>query len=196
MLLLALLLAQPVPPRMPVDEEPSALACTFDSALTGQGCLYEAAAGPAEARDNSKAAADAGLRACAVEARRDDGLRRDCEKAVAEASLGAKCAVSARLADGRGRLTPQAQGCVEEVRLVISRVTRAAQQLDCCRCLAESRCAVSAGQCRDELAELAPGAPLRACLAKSCQDSCPFAGPAPQAPQKPSHPETHAADKI
>ena len=36
---LLILLAQeglpPVPPRMPVDEEPSAMACTFEVALRG-----------------------------------------------------------------------------------------------------------------------------------------------------------------
>lgn len=186
---LALLLAQPVPPPMPVDEEPSALACTFDAALRGADCLYEARSGPGEARDNSKAAAEAGLRACAAEARRDEALRKDCEKGVAEASLGPRCAISARIADQKGRLTAQAGGCVEAVRLVISRTVRAAAQLGCCRCLAESRCAVSGGQCRSELADLMPGPALRSCLARSCQEPCAFSAP----PANPPPEKTPAA---
>jgi hypothetical protein len=103
----ALLVAQeglpPVPPRMPVDEEPSAFACTFDDALRGGSCTYEAEPGSADPRDNTGAAKEAGARACAVEGRRDEGLRKDCEKAIAEVSGGARCAIAARLADERGR---------------------------------------------------------------------------------------------
>src|SRR5260370_29552445 len=178
MLLLALLLAQQVPPPMAVDEAPSALACTFEAASGGSNCLYEAASGPGARRDNSKAAADAGLRACALEAPRDEGLRKDCEKAVAEASLGGKCALAVRLADERGRLTAQAQGCVEAVRLAVAQTARAAAiSLDCCKCLGESRCTVGASQCRRELADLIPGAAPGACLPKACQHPCALVTP-------------------
>jgi hypothetical protein len=195
MLLLALLLAQQAPPPMAVDEAPSALACTFEAALGGSKCLYEAASGPGAPRDNSQAAADAGLRACALEAPRDEGLRKDCEKAVAEASLGGKCALAVRLADERGRLTVQARGCVEAVRLVVAQTARAAAlSLDCCKCLGESRCTVGASQCRREVAELMPGAALGACIAKSCQNACAFVTP-PAASSPPAPPE-HEADKI
>ncbi len=197
MILLALLLAQALPPPMAVDDEPSALACTFDSAVGGSKCVYEAASGPGVARDNSKAAADAGLRACAVAARRDDGLRKDCEKAVAEASLGLRCAVASRLADDQGRLTAQAQGCVESVRAAISRTSRAAAiALDCCKCLGESRCGVPAAQCRRELADLMPGAPLKSCLAKSCAETCSFASPPPAEKAQNAPPPERSADKI
>jgi hypothetical protein len=195
MLLLALLLAQQVPAPMAVDEAPSALACTFEAALGGAKCIYEAASGPGAPRDNSQAAADAGVRACALEAPRDEGLRKDCEKAVAEASLGAKCALAVRLADERGRLTVQARGCVEAVRLAVAQTARAAAvSIDCCKCLGESRCAVSASQCRRELADLTPGAALGACLAKSCQNACAFVAP-PVASSPPS-PAEQDADKI
>jgi hypothetical protein len=178
MLLLALLLAQPIPPPMPVDEEPSALACTFQTALAGSHCVYEAAAAPGAAKANSKLAADAGLRSCAVESRGEDALRKDCEKAVADASLGPTCAIAARLADDKGRLTEQAADCVEAVREAVGRTTRAAAiSLECCNCLSAARCAVSGSQCRRELADLAPGAALKSCLARSCQDACAFAAP-------------------
>jgi hypothetical protein len=196
MLLLTLLLAQAVPPPLAVDERPSALACTFDAALRGSKCIYEAAAGPGAARDNSKAASDAGLRACAVEARRDEGLRKECEKAVAEASLGAHCAIASRLTDEQGRLTAQAQGCVEAVREAVGRTARAAAlSLECCKCLGESRCGVPAAQCHSELADLMPGASLKACLEKSCQDTCSFAAPPAREKAQNPAPENHA-DKI
>ena len=196
-LLALLLLAQAVPPRMPVDGEPSAFACTFDAALSGARCLYEATPGPADARDNSKAAADAGLAACAAAARRDEALRKDCETSVADASLGAACALSARLADAQGRLTPQARGCVEAVREAVARTSRAAAlALDCCKCLSESRCAVPASQCKRELADLMPGAALTSCLAKACQDSCSFAAPVPVPAKSPAPPPESPADKI
>jgi hypothetical protein len=196
MLLFALLLvAQAVPPRMPVDAEPSAFACTFDVALSGARCIYEAAPGPKGASDNSKAAADAGVAACAAAARRDEALRKDCEKSVADASLGA-CALSSRLADAQGRLTPQARGCVEAVREVIARTSRAAAlSLGCCKCLGESRCAVPASQCKSELADLMPGAALTSCLSKSCPDACSFAAPLP-AKSSASPPAENPADKI
>ncbi len=183
LLALLVLLAQEglpdVPPPMAVDEEPSAAACTFAAVLRGAACLYEASSGPGEARDNSRAAAEAGQRACAVEARRDEGLRKDCEQAVAEASLSPRCALSSRLADAQGRLTPQAQACAELLRAAVSRTSRAASlSLGCCSCLAEARCPVAPSQCKRELADLMPGAALRSCLQKACQEACSFAAPA------------------
>src|SRR5260370_36590064 len=104
LLAVVLLLAQEglpaVPPPMAADEEPSAAACTFAAVLRGAACLYEAASGPAEARDNSRAAPEAGQRACAVGARRAEGLRKDCGKAVAGASLSPGGALPSRPAAG------------------------------------------------------------------------------------------------
>ena len=184
---LLILLAQeglpPVPPRMLVDEDPSAMACTFELALRGGSCAYEATSRSVDPRDNSGTAAEAGQRACAGESRRDEGLRRDCEKAVAEVALSPKCAIGVRLADEQGRLTPQAQACAEQLRQAISRTSRgAALSLTCCSCLAESRCSVSASQCKRELADLIPGAALKSCMAKSCQDACAFTTPAKASP--------------
>src|SRR6266850_8542043 len=89
LLALVLLLAQEglpdVPPRMPIDEEPSAAACTFPIALRGDNCAYEAGSAPADPIDNAAAASDAGRQACAKAARGDNGLRKECENAVVEA---------------------------------------------------------------------------------------------------------------
>lgn len=179
---LILLLAQeglpPVPPRMPVDEEPSAAACTFESALRGVACTFEAASGPADPRDSSGAALEAGREACGPAAHGDAGLRKECERAVAEVSATDKCASRSRLADDRGRLTPQAHDCAELLRQEIARTSRAATlSPGCCACLAEARCAVPTTQCKRELADLMPGAALRSCLAKSCHGTCSFAAP-------------------
>src|SRR5689334_17375700 len=167
-----LLLAQeglpPVPPRMPVDEEPSAAACTFESALRGSQCTYEASAAAADPRDNAGSALEAGRAACAEAAHGDAGLRKECERAVAEAGASDKCAIRWRLSDTRGRLTPQAQGCAELLRQEISRTSLAATMpVECCACLAQSRCSVPSTQCKRELADLAPGAALHSCLARS-----------------------------
>ena len=196
MLLLALLLAQSIPAPMPVDDEPSALACTFEAALGGARCLFEASSAPGLPRDNSQVAADAGLRACAAVSNRDEGLRKECEKAVAEASLGAKCSVAARLADSRGRLTVEARGCVEAVREAVSRTARAAALPgDCCKCLGAARCAVPATQCRRELADLVPGAALQSCMSRSCRDACAFSAE-PLPARSPAAPQQTQADKI
>ena len=191
MLLIAatLLLAQeglpPVPPRMPVDEEPSAAACTFETALRGTSCTYEAAPAAADPRDNSGSALEAGREACAPAARGDAGLRHECERAVAEASASEKCAIRWRLTDPLGHLTPQAQPCAEVLRQEISRTSRAATlSPGCCACLAASRCAVAPAQCKRELADLMPGDALRSCLLKSCQDTCSFAAPARPVPEE------------
>src|SRR5882762_11993320 len=91
LLALLLLIAQEglpgVPPRMPVDEEPSAAACTFPLVLRGDPCAYEASSAPADPSDNAGAVLDAGREACAAAAHGDTGLRRECEHALAD--LGA-----------------------------------------------------------------------------------------------------------
>lgn len=197
MLLFALLLAQAVPAPMASDPEPSALACTFAAALGGQKCLYEATSAPGAPRDNSKAAADAGLPACRAAANGEEALRKECEKAVAEASLGKSCTLGARLADDRGLLTIEARDCVEAVREAVARTSRAAALSgDCCRCLGESRCAVPASQCRRELADLLPGAGLRSCMAKSCRSACAFSAPPVPAPSPAATRAQNHADKI
>ncbi len=160
-LALILLLAQEglpgVPPRMPVDEEPSAAACTFAVALRGEPCAYEASTAPGDPLDNAAVASDAGRQACA----------------------------SAAMADSQGHLTRDAQECAEVLRQEISRTARAATLSPaCCACLAESRCSVGAAQCKRELADLAPSAALRSCLSRSCSDSCSFAAPARPAPEE------------
>ncbi|MCA1828608.1 MAG: hypothetical protein LC689_16930 [Myxococcales bacterium] len=175
--------------------EPSAFACTFESAIGGSRCIYEAESASGDAQENSKNAAEAGARGCAGAARRDASLRKDCEKAVAEASLGPRCALAARLSDARGRLTPQAQGCVEALRQAIARTSRAAAlSLECCSCLDQARCAVSASQCKAELADLMPGPALKSCLAKSCSDACAFVAPARE--PAPPPPAADHSDKI
>ena len=166
--------------------DPSAFACTFDSAIGGAKCLYEADAAPADARDNSESAAAAGAKACAAAARRDESLRKDCERAVAEASLGPRCALSTRLSDPLGRLTAQARACVEALREAVARTSRAAAiSLECCNCLAQARCSVGASQCKSELADLMPGPALKSCIARSCTDACAFVAPARE-PSEPS----------
>lgn len=200
LLAVILLLAQealpPVPPRMPIDEEPSAAACTFETALRGMHCTYEASASAADPRDNSGSVVEAGRLACAEAAHGDAGLRKECERAVALASASEQCAIRWRLSDARGRLTPQAQGCAEILREEISRTSLAATlPVECCACLAQSRCTVPSTQCRRELADLTPGAALHSCLAKSCADACSFAAPArsqpdeaPAVPENPKRP--------
>ncbi|HTO96134.1 MAG TPA: hypothetical protein VMK66_03735 [Myxococcales bacterium] len=196
---LIFLLAQeglpPVPPRMPVDEEPSAAACTFEIALRGAACTYEASGAPADPRDASGAALEAGRQACASAAHGDAGLRAECERFVAAASASAACASRSRLLDARGRLTPEARPCAEALREEIARTSRAATlSPGCCSCLAEARCAVPVTQCKREIADLAPGAALRSCMVKSCHDSCSFAAPAaPRPVPVPEEPPTPAA---
>ena len=130
LLALLLLIAQEglpgVPPRMPVDDEPSAAACTFPLVLRGERCAYEASSAPADPRDNAGAVVDAGREACAAAAHGDAGLRGECERALADLGASNHCALRSRLADGRGRLTHEAQGCAELLRQEISRTSRAA----------------------------------------------------------------------
>jgi hypothetical protein len=189
LLALLLLLAQEglpgVPPRMAVDEEPSAAACTFPLVLRGHPCAYEASSAPADPSDNAGAVLDAGREACASASHGDTGLRRECERAIADLGASERCALRSRLADGSGRLTHEAQDCAELLRQEISRTSRAATlSPGCCGCLAESRCSVDATQCKRELADLMPSATLRSCLSKSCSDVCSFAAPARSTPEE------------
>jgi hypothetical protein len=182
-----LLIAQeglpPAPPRMAVDDAPSAMACTFASFLRGDNCFFEAKSGPAERRDASESAARAGSRECAVESRGDEALRKECERAVAEASLGDLCALHSRLVDAQGRLTRESAACAESLRQAIGRTSRmAALSLSCCSCLEQSHCAVNSNQCRRELGELNPGAQLNACMARSCDNACGFSRSSEPAP--------------
>ncbi|HUJ25313.1 MAG TPA: hypothetical protein VLW85_04790 [Myxococcales bacterium] len=125
-----LLLAQeglpPVPPRMPVEDEPSAFACTFERALGANSCTYEAQSAAGDSRDNSAAAAEAGVAQCARVAAERADLRKSCEHAVAEASLSAPCAIAARLGDTNGHLTREAAGCVGALRDILWRTFFAA----------------------------------------------------------------------
>jgi hypothetical protein len=115
-----------VPPRMPVDEAPSALACTFASFLRGEACVFEATSGPAERKDSSEAAARAGSSECVAASRGSEALRKQCEKAVADVSLGDNCALQSRLVDAQGRLTRDSAACVESLRQAVSRTSWAA----------------------------------------------------------------------
>jgi len=199
-LALFLLIAQegplPAPPRMAVDEAPSAMACTFASFLRGDDCFIEATSGPAERRDTSESAARAGSRECALESRGDEALRKECERAVAEVSLGDLCSLRSRLVDSQGRLTRESAACAESLRQAIGRTSRmAALSLSCCSCLEQSHCAVNSNQCRRELGELNPSAQLNACMARSCNNACGFSRgnePAP-AQQHSSGPQRSSA---
>src|SRR5438105_15478581 len=108
-----------VPPPMPVDEEPTAFACTFASAVLGGACTYEAPRGPGDARENSRLAAQAGAAECSSMSRGDADIRKDCESAVAEVSLSSKCALRSRLADPNGNLTADAPDCVAAPQAVL-----------------------------------------------------------------------------
>src|SRR3954451_17320101 len=77
------------PPRMPVDERPTAFACTVERVLRGEHCTFEYEPGSREsteslARDNSRRAARAS-RACTEAGPRpeeidvDPMLRKMCE---------------------------------------------------------------------------------------------------------------------
>jgi hypothetical protein len=205
LLALIFLLAQEalpkVPPPMEADDSPTAFACTFAAAIRGDQCTFEGAKGPADARDNSAAAARAGQQACGASAKGNEGLRKDCERAVAEASLGIQCALNTRLSDGQGRLTIDSADCVESLRAAVARTGRSVSlSLDCCSCLSDAKCGVSENQCHRELADLSPSEPLRACMSRSCESACrsnrpPRAAPMQQqelvpAPPAPSHPAT------
>jgi hypothetical protein len=168
-----------VPQRMETDDSPSAHACTFSRAIRGDHCTFEGTSGTADVRDNTTAAYRAGAEACAAEARKDESLRGQCEHEVTEISLRVPCAQPERLADAQGHLTPEAEGCAEELRAAVARVGRiAALSKSCCACLAESRCSVAENQCRNELADLSPHAGLRTCLSRSCDAACSVFAPA------------------
>src|SRR5438477_439836 len=115
LLALALIVGQegvpPVPPAEPSRHEITALACTFESALRGEKCVYEAVAVQVDPRDNTGRALDAGKAECAQQAAGDADLRKDCETGVGEASRSSACARTA-LSDATGHLAPEAADCV------------------------------------------------------------------------------------
>ncbi len=201
LLALALIVAQeglpPVPPAQPSPsrDEITALACTFESALRGEKCVYEAVAVQVDPRDNTGRAIDAGKAECALQAAGDADLRKDCEAGVGEASRSTACA-SAALTDASGHLAPAAADCVAALGAVLRRTfTAAAWSLDCCKCLAESRCSIGPAQCKREVGELKPQAALLSCLRKSTCAACNHVMPAREPPpsekpvREPSDPE-------
>jgi hypothetical protein len=184
----------PAPQRMETDDSPSSHSCTFARAIRGDHCTFEGASGTADVRDNTAAVRRAGAEACAAEANKDDSLRGQCEHQVAEISLRMPCARTDRLADARGRLTAEAEGCVEELRAAVARVGRIVTlSKSCCTCLAESRCSVAESQCRNELADLSPGAGLRGCLSRSCDAACSVFAPSQPVKERDPEPPQHAA---
>jgi hypothetical protein len=184
------------PPRMPVDERPTPFACTLARLLKGERCTFEFDPAPGEAseslaRENSRQAAQAS-RSCGEAATRvddihpDPTLRKMCEDDIAKVALD-QCTLQGRvpLIDDEGRVVRSGGPCVEELARALSRTrTMAGVALACCRCLAQSRCAVSAPQCNRELADFSPGEVLQSCLESSCQDSCSSVRPDP-VPSKP-----------
>jgi hypothetical protein len=185
------------PPRMPVDERPTPFACTVERVLRGEHCTFEyepESREPSEslARENSRRAARAS-RSCGEAATRpeeiaaDPMLRKMCEDDIARVALD-QCTLEGRvaLADDEGRVVASAGPCLEELARVLSRTrTMAAVSLGCCRCLAQSRCAVSGPQCNRELADFSAGTALQSCLESSCRESCSVVRPEPQNPPPP-----------
>lgn len=180
------------PPRMPVDERPTPFACTMERVLKGEPCTFEyepESREPSEAlgRENSRRAARAS-RSCTEAATRpeelaaDPTLRKMCEDDIAKVALD-QCTLDGRVsfADDEGRVVASAAPCLEELARVLSRTrTMAAVSLGCCRCLAQSRCGVSAPQCNRELADFSPGAALQSCMESSCRESCSIVRPEQQ----------------
>ena len=189
------------PPRMPVDERPTPFACNLERLLKGERCTFEFDPAPGApndslARENSRQAARAS-RSCAEAATKPDDvhpdstLRKMCEDDIARIALDEQCTLVGRVpfADDDGRLVASAGPCVEELARALSRTrTMAGVALACCRCLAQSRCGVSASQCNRELADFAPGEALQSCLESSCQETCSSLRPSPPAasPRPPS----------
>jgi len=173
------------PPRMPVDDRPTPFACNLERLLKGERCTFEFDPAPGSgaeprAHENSRHAARAS-RSCAEAATRPDELQPDamlrkmCEDDIARIALDEQCTLGGRMpfADDDGRLVASAAPCVEELARALSRTrTMASVALACCRCLAHSRCAVSAPQCNRELADFSPGDALQSCLESSCQETC------------------------
>src|SRR6185436_14255656 len=127
LLALILLVAQAGPPLRPGQPEPdpaigeiTALACTFESALRGEHCLYEGAPVQVDPRDNAGLALDAGKAECARQSAGDDDLRKECEAGVGEAARSSSCARAA-LADAAGHLAPGARDCVAALGAVLRR---------------------------------------------------------------------------
>jgi len=192
---------------MPVDERPTPFACNLDRLLKGERCTFEfdpAPATPSEsvARENSRQASRAS-RSCAEAATRveelapDATLRKMCEDDIARIALE-QCTLDGRVpfADDDGRVVAGAASCVEELARALSRTrTMAGVALACCRCLAHSRCGVSAPQCNRELADFSPGDALQSCLQSSCQETCSSLrrSEPPADPQPPSKPRTDRA---
>jgi len=187
------------PPRMPVDERTTPFACNLDRLLKGERCTFEFDPSPRApneslARENSRQASQA-ARSCAEAATRpedlgpDATLRKMCEDDIARIALE-QCTLDGRVAfaDDDGRVVATAAPCVEELARALSRTrTMAGVALDCCRCLAHSRCGVSAPQCNRELADFSPGEALQSCLQSSCQETCSSVRPERRAvPEPPS----------
>jgi hypothetical protein len=136
--LVVVLLAQaptelpPVPKAVDVDETPTAFACSWEVALRGDSCAFEAIPTKGDARANARSALAALSRACA-EATADERLQRACEDDGERVARSPACARDdVRLADDRGHLVQKAADCAEGLRRVLARTRRkAALDADC-----------------------------------------------------------------
>jgi hypothetical protein len=154
------------------EPPPTAFACTLERAILGKKCTYEGDPGPAEGAANAKAANDAAVRACAAAAKSSE-MRKACLEEAAQIARSAACTTKSRLVDDEGHATRDAVECVESLRDVIARTERRTVFSEgCCLCLAKAGCGVARNQCRDEMAELSPGAALKKCLARACNETC------------------------
>jgi hypothetical protein len=182
------------PPRMRVDERPTHYACTLERLFRGERCTYEfepvpGAPSDSTARENSHEAGSAASSCIEAatplnDSRPDATLRKMCEEDVARIALD-ECSLQGRMpiVDAEGRVAAAASGCAEQLGHALARTrTMAGLSLPCCRCLAQSRCSVSAQQCNREVVDFSPGDALRSCLAASCQDACPSARREPAEP--------------
>ena len=122
----------PVPPAAESDDSPTAFACSWEIALRGDPCAFEAVPVKGDARTNARLALSALSRACA-DATADERLRRACEDDGERVARSPSCARDdVRLADDSGRLVQKAGECAEGLRRVLARTRRkAAIDADC-----------------------------------------------------------------
>lgn len=207
------MLAQALPPPAPVDDGPTAFACTLDKIVRGDRCTFEGAApSAAQSADlawrNTTLAASASRGCAKVPA---GPVRASCERDIAEASLAPECTLGGErpLADAGQRLVPAARACAARLRAALDAAQKMASvSHSCCRCLAQGRCAVPELQCNRQLSELSASVELSACVARACAEECAFlrepdppetAGSGEPPPQRPasrgSTPKTPASSR-
>lgn len=134
---------QAISKTQPTRTSPSEFACSVDTMLKGQACVFDAEAPPgaapvnavAQSKENQKAAAQVVRRLCEHHAQKTPAsagpkarpqAQATCEKSLTPQVIDCSLDGTEALLDASGRFSPKAQKCYFDMATALQRLTTAA----------------------------------------------------------------------